>query len=188
MFFASRLRISQGLLILGAAGSLLACHKKAPEKPKTVVIKKSPAELKKLADSANEGLEGLKPLLATQTEKFRALHTQFDGLPRDMPDFEPIREKFASADEGLGRMNAKIPWLKGRLDEAVKAGDGAELEEIQQSILSSYKEVPEVNQIAMELMHEVTPFTRMAEQFEAGKRSLCDSDKVGPEAVSKRLP
>ena len=187
MFLASRLRISHALLILVAMGSASACRKEAPPKPKAVVVKKSPAEIKQLADAANQQLEGLKPLLAKQTENFKALHVHFDGMPRDMPGFEPVREKFSSADEGLGRMNAKVVWLTGRIDAAVKAGDAAELEEIQQSIASSYKEVPEVAQLSMELLHEVMPFTRMAEKFRSNQGAACDTDKVDPDAVAKQL-
>src|SRR3954468_17280182 len=108
---ASRLRILQGSMILAASGSFVACHKSAPEKPKPVLVKKSPAELKQLADSARESLEGLKPPLAAMNAKFTALHQQFDPLPPDLPNFGSTRGKFYSADEGLGRMNAKIPWL-----------------------------------------------------------------------------
>jgi len=185
---ASRLRILQGLMIVVACGQLVACRKDPPQKAAPVVVKKSPAELKQLADSAYQSLEGLKPKLEALTVQFRALHQKFDTLPPDMPDFEPTRGKFNSADEGLGRMNAKIPWITGKLDAAVKAGDGAELEEISKSIASTYDDVPQVNQVAMELIHEVAPFVRMAEQYEANKKALCDSDKTGPEAISKQLP
>jgi len=189
VLFASRLRISHGLMILAAGGALVACHKEAPPPPKpaVVVVKKSPAELKQLADSATESLEGLKAPLASLTEKFKALHLKFDPLPQDLPDFEPTRGKFNSADEGLGRLNAKVVWMTAKLDAAVKAGDGAELEEISKSIASTYDDLPQVNQVAMELLHEVMPFTRMADQYEANKRAMCDSDKLGPEAISKKL-
>jgi len=186
VFAASRLRILQGLMILAIGGSLVACHKDAPQKPKPLVVKKSPAELKQLADSSNEALEGLKPVLGALNDKFKALHQQFDPLPPDLPDFEATRGKFNSADEGLGRMNAKIPWITAKLAAAVKAEDGAALEEIAKSIASTYEDVPQVNQVAMELLHEVVPFTKMAEQYEASKKAICDSDKMGPEAVTRK--
>jgi len=177
-------------MVLAALGSLVACHKEARQKPEpapAAVIKKSPEELKKLADSARESLEGLKPSLAALNDKFKALHAQFDPLPPDLPDFEATRGKFNSADEGLGRMNSKLPWLSGQLDAAVKAGNGAELEEISKSIQSTYDDIPQVNQVAMELLHEVRPFIRMAEQRQGNQSAACDVDKVSPEAVSKRI-
>lgn len=190
MLLASRLRIVQGLMVIAAAASLVACHKDAPkkdaEKPKPVVVKKSPEEIKRLADAATQSLEGLKPQLANVTEKYKSLHVLFDPLPPDMPDFAPTREKFNGADEGVGRMNAKVGWLTGRIDAAVKAGDGAELEEISQSITNTYNDVPEASKIYLELVHEVMPFQRMAEQYWANKRGMCDVDKSGPDAVSKK--
>jgi len=190
----SRLRIVQGLMILAVSSSLAACHKDASQKPKPVVVKKSPAELKQLADSARQSLEGLKPLLAGLNTKFVALHQQFDPLPPDLPDFGLTRGKFNSADEGLGRMNAKIPWLSGQLEAAVKAGDGAELEEISKSIANSYNDIPQVEQVWAELLHEVMPFTRIAAELEARRKAMCESDNNGATtaaaaaAVSKKLP
>ena len=178
-------------MIFAAAASLIACHKDAPkndaQKPKSVVVKKSPEEIKQLADSATQSLEGLKPQLANLGEKYKALHVMFDTLPPDMPDFSPIREKFNGADEGVGRMNAKVAWLTARIDAASKASDGAELEEIKQSIANTYNDVPEASKVALELMHEVAPFTRLAEEYESNKKEMCASDKTGAEAVSKKL-
>jgi len=187
VFTASRVRIGYGVMIGVLGASLAGCHKDAPQKATPVVVKKSPAEIKQLADSANQSLEGLKPLLGALNAKFKSLHEQFDSLPTDLPEFGMTRGKFYSADEGLGRMNAKIPWLSDQIDAAVKAGDGAALEEISESIKRTYGEIPEVDQLAMELLHEVMPFTRLAEHYEANKKAMCDSDKIGPEAVSKRL-
>ncbi len=176
---ASRLRILQGLMILSTSGSLVACHKDPPPKPKPVVVKKSPAELKQLADSATQSLEGLKPLLAGLNDKFASLHQQFDPLPADLPDFGLVRGKFYSADEGLGRMNTKIPWLAGQLQAAVKAGHGAELEEISKSISNTYNDVPQVEQVITELIHEVPPFTRLAAELEARRKAMCEADNTG---------
>lgn len=190
MSLASRLRTLQGLTIVAAAAALVACHKGAPkpdpEKPKPVVVKRSPEEIKQLAASATESLEGLKPQLANLGEKYKALHVMFDPLPPDMPNFSPVRDKFNGADEGVGRMNAKVAYLTGRIDAAVKAGDGAELEEIKQSIANTYNDVPEASKVALELIHEVMPFTKLAEEYEANRRDVCASDKTGPEAISKK--
>src|SRR3954468_2734463 len=109
VFAASRLLILQGLVFLISGSMLVACHKDAPQKPKAapvVVVKKSPAEIKQLADAATESLEGLKPLLAKLTAKYTSLHQQFDTLPTDLPEFGETRAKFYAADEGVGRMNA----------------------------------------------------------------------------------
>jgi hypothetical protein len=173
-------------MMLVAAGSFVACHKDAPApKPKPVVIKKSPAELKQLADSATQSLEGLKPLLGALNAKFTSLHQQFDPLPPDLPgDFGIVRSRFYSADEGVGRMNAKIPWLASQLDAAIKAGDGAQLEEISNSIARTYNDVPQVDQIATELFHEVMHYTRVAEHYQADKKAMCDSDKSSTTALT----
>jgi hypothetical protein len=185
---ASRLRILQGLMILATGGALGACHKDAPQKPAPVVVKKSPAEIKQLADSARQSLEGLKAPLAALNEKFAALHPQFDTLPQGLPDFAPTRAKFYGSDEGLGRMNAQLPWLSERIDAAVKAGDGAELEEISRSIARTLEEFPQVDQIAIELLHEVLPFKRMAAELEARQQAMCEADKAGLAAtVAKKL-
>lgn len=196
MLFASRLRLAQGLMILVAGSSLAACHKKdpPPPKPEPVVVKMSPEEIKKLADSANQSLEGLKPLLASLNAKFDSLHKQFDPLPPDLPEFGETRSRFYAGDEGLGRMNAKLPWLSGQLDSAVKSGDGARLQELSKSIARTYDDVKEVDQLALELLHEVMPFTRMAENYAANMKAMCEpggvsatTGDVSRTAVAKKL-
>jgi len=192
VFFGSSLRSLRLLMIFAGVSSLAACHKEAPQKPKAAVLvtQKSPEELRKLAARATESLEGLKPSLNALNEKFKALHVQFDPLPPDLPDFEETRGKFNSADEGIGRMNAKIPWLASRLDAAVKARDGAELEDISKSIESTYADIPQANQVAMELLHEVRPFIKLAEQYDPNRKAMCESskiDKIDTDAVSKKL-
>jgi hypothetical protein len=190
---ASRLRIASGLMVFAAASSFVACHKEAPQKPKPAVVKTNPAELKQLADSARQSLEGLKPQLSALNVKFKDLHDQFDALPSDLPDFGQTRGKFYSADEGLGRMNSKIPWLSSQIDAAEKAGDGAELKELSKSIANTYADVPQVEQIITELIHEVLPFKRIAAEYEARKKAMCEADASGATAaaaaaaVSKKL-
>ena len=191
MLAASPVRVLQVLLLLSAS-SLTACHKDPSQKPQPVVVQKSPAELKQLTDSANQGLEGLKPLLSALDAKFSALHQQFDPIPPDLPEFGGTRGKFYAAEEGLGRMNAKIPWLSSQLAAAVKSRDGAQLEELSASITRSYEDVRQVNQVAMELLHEVRPFTKLAEEYEANQKAECETNMSGSTAVtvaeaSKRL-
>src|SRR6478735_2772085 len=180
VLFASRLRIAQGLMILIAGGSFVACHKKGPPppKPEPVVVKKSPEEMKKLADAANKSLEGLKPLLAALNAKYDSLHKQFDPLPTDLPEFGETRSKFYAADEGIGRMNAKLSWASNQIDAADKSGNGAQLEEISQSLARTYDDVKEADQLALELMHEVMPFTRMADNYAANTKGMCDPGGV----------
>jgi len=189
------LRILQGLMI-SITVWLVACHKKAPEKAQPApiaVVKKSPAEIKQLTDAANQSLAGLKPLLGGLNARFVALHEKFDPLPSDLPDFGETRGKFNAVDEGLGRMNAKLTWLVGQIDAAAKAGDAAELEELNRSIANSYDEVREVDKLASELLHEVMPFERVAAELEARRKAQCESGEIGAStaaaaaAMSKRM-
>ncbi len=126
--------------------------------------------------------------MSSVSAKFVSLHQQFDTLPTDLPDFGETRSKFYAADEGVGRMNAKIPWLASQIAAAVKDGDGAALEEISKSSARTYDDVPQANQVAMELLHEVMPFTRMAETYGETKKAMCESDKVEAAAMSKKSP
>jgi len=186
---ASRLRVARGLVILIAGGSFAACQKKAPPppKPEPVVVKKSPEEMKKLADGATKSLEELKPLMAALSAKYDSLHKQFDPLPTDLPEFGETRSKFYAADEGVGRMNAKLAWAANQLDSAVKSGNGGQLEEVSQSLARTFDDVKEADQLALELLHEVMPFTRMAENYAANTKAMCDPGGVSaaPGGVSR---
>ena len=181
---ASRLKQVSFWLLLGV-GALGACHKKSEELPqKPAVAKADPAAVKASADKNRQSLEGLKPLFNALSDKFVALHKEFDPLPPDLPDFAETRGKFNGADEGLGRMAAKVPYLAGRIDIAQKSGDLAELQDISKDIERSYAEIPEVDKIALELVHQVQPFKRMAEEVRAHEKAVCEPSESGKAAAA----
>src|SRR6478752_10713883 len=75
VFSVSRLRGLRALMVLATGASLIACRKdapkKEPEKPAPVVVKKSPEEIKRLADTATQSLGELKPTLEALSEKYK---------------------------------------------------------------------------------------------------------------------
>ncbi len=81
----SRLRIAPVLLLI-IAGALGACHKDQPQKAKAVVVK-NPAQLQRDAESAQQALAGLKPLVEALNGKIAELRRQFDPLPPGLPGF-----------------------------------------------------------------------------------------------------
>jgi hypothetical protein len=168
-----RLRLVPVLLLAFAAGALVACHKDQPQKAKLVVVK-SAAELERDAHAARQALAGLKPLVEALNGKLVALRQQFDPLPPGLPGFGETRARFYATAEGIGRMNAKLPWLSGRIDAALKARDSAELGEISKDIAHSYDEVQNVERIATELGRDVEPFKRVVEDAWVTGKTSCE--------------
>jgi hypothetical protein len=180
---ARYLRSTLGLLLLISGCWIVACHKDAPPQPAPAEHKKSPAELEALSSSTKQSLARLRPLVSALNMKFETLRPQFAQLPADLPDFGELRGKFYAAEEGLGRMNAKIPWLSARIEAATNAGDSVELEDISKSIARSYDEIPQAEQIAMELFHQVMPFKRMAADLEHSSAAECALTKTSAAAT-----
>jgi hypothetical protein len=167
-----RLQIAQFLLLL-TVGALGACRKEPPQKAKVVVIKNA-AELGRDAKAAQQALAGLKPLVEALNAKIVVLRRQFDPLPPGLPGFGETRARFYATAEGVGRMNAKLPWLSGRIDVALNAGDGADLGEIAKDIALSYKEVQKVEQLVAELDRDVAPFKHVVEDALVTGKSSCE--------------
>lgn len=167
-----RLRITPLLLLMFALGAPVACHRNDPNKAKAVV--KSAAELERDANAARQSLVGLQPLVQALNGKIAALRQQFDPLPPGLPGFGETRARFYATAEGIGRMNAKLPWLSGRIDAALKAADSAELGEVSKDIAHSYVEVQKVEQIAAELAREVEPFKHVVEEALVTGKSSCE--------------
>ena len=165
-------RIAQ-VLLLCAAGALGACHKDQPQKAKVVVVK-NPAQLKRDAESAQQALTGLKPLVDALNGKIAALRRQFDPLPPGLPGFGETRGRFYATAEGVGRMNAKVPWLAGRIDAALKAGDSEELGEVAKDIAHSYEDVRQVDQIVADLGRDVEPFKHVVEEALVTGKASCE--------------
>jgi hypothetical protein len=167
-----RLQVAPLLLLL-TVGALGACRKEPPQKAKAAVIKNA-AELGRDAKAAQQALAGLKPLIEALNVKLVALRGQFDPLPPGLPGFGETRARFYATAEGVGRMNAKLPWLASRIDVALKAGDGAQLGEIAEDIAHSYDEVKRVEQIVAELDRDVAPFKHVVEDALVTGKSSCE--------------
>ncbi|MES1186172.1 MAG: hypothetical protein ABUL60_20330 [Myxococcales bacterium] len=169
-------RILPALLLLLVIAALPACHKKratsSSQAPPVKVA--NPAELGRNADAAKESLEGLKPLVAALNKQFEELHHKYDTLPPALPGFADTRGKFYSTAEGLGTMNAKLVWLSGRIESALKAGDGAALAETGRDITHTYDEVRQVERVTAELVQEMPPFLQQAEQAQANGLRSCE--------------
>lgn len=168
------LRSRIALLLLLTSGGLVACHKDQAQKANKVAIVKNPAELKRDAEAAQQALAGLKPLIEGLNGRISALHQQFDPLPPGLPGFGETRGRFYGTAEGVGRMNAKVPWLSGRIDAALKAGDSAELNQVSKDIAHGYEEVRQVERIASDLGREVEPFKHVVEEALITGKASCE--------------
>jgi hypothetical protein len=168
-----RLRIAPLLLLSFAAGAPVACHENEPHKAKVAVVKNA-AELERDANAARQALAGLTPLVHALNGNIAALRQQFDPLPPGLPGFGETRARFYATAEGIGRMNAKLSWLSGRIDAALKAGDSAELGEISKDIAHSYDEVKMVERIVTELGRDVEPFKHVVEDALVTGKSSCE--------------
>lgn len=113
-------------------------------------------------DGVRQSLDGLKPELGAMDAKFTALHRQFDALPANLPGFGEVRARFYATDEGMGIMGPRIDWLSNRLDSAMKSGDREELQKVSTDVAETYAQMREIDRIATELTHQVSPFERMA--------------------------
>lgn len=167
-----RLRMTSLLGLAVIAGALVACHRDPPQKAKAVV--KNPAQLQRDAQSARQALAGLEPLMEALNGKITALRQQFDPLPPGLPGFGETRGRFYATVEGVGRMNAKVPWLSGRIDADLKVGDSADLAEVAKDIAHTYDEVRLVEQIAADLRQEVEPFKHVVEDAVVTGKASCE--------------
>lgn len=173
MLAESRWAIARISMLL-ALGLLPACHKGSADKASA----SHPAQLKRSAESAKKALAELEPPLNALRATFAALHQQFDPLPPGLPGFGETRAKFYTTAEGLGMMSTKVPWLSGRIDAAEKAGDRAALQEISRDIAHTHEEIRQVDRIALELLHEVQPFKKLAaekaDELQALGKTTCE--------------
>ena len=160
MSVEARLSILAWLILALAADSFAGCRKDSSAKAGPV----NEAAIK-------QSLEGLKPRLSDLNATFAALHKQVDPLPIDLPGFSEVRAKFYATDEGLGIMGPKITWLSGRLDAARAAKNREELQRVSKDIEKTYDEMRVIDNIALELVHQLLPFQRLAAELEAKESS-----------------
>jgi uncharacterized coiled-coil DUF342 family protein len=164
VLIARRWPVISLLTVALAAGQLAACRRDKPQdKSSAATVKKSPAELKQLADAAKTSLQGLDAPVAALRQRIQELHKEFDPLPPGLPEFGETRSEFYTTAEGVGMMSAKLRWLAQRLDAALQAGDAVELESVSKDIDKTYQEVKTADQISIGLIHKVQPFKKALE-------------------------
>jgi hypothetical protein len=177
-------------MISCAVSSLAACRKnKAQDEQSSkaaaaAAAKKDPA-FKRSADEAKKSLEKFKAPLDDLNQRFAALHQHFDALPPDLPGFGDTRSRFYTASVGLGQLGAKIPWLAGRIDAAVKEGDRAELQRITADIAGTTDGIKQVERASVELLHQVMPFKKVAEERKEAGKEACEAP---PPEIPRLVP
>jgi outer membrane protein OmpA-like peptidoglycan-associated protein len=143
--------------LLAGSNSLAGCHKDRANADNANKVEAGPN-----VDSVKDSLDGLKPQLSAMDAKFTALHQQFDALPANLPGFGEVRARFYATDEGMGIMGPRITWLSDRLDYALKSANREELRGVSTDIVATYDQMREIDRIATELTHQISPFERMA--------------------------
>jgi outer membrane protein OmpA-like peptidoglycan-associated protein len=157
--------------LAAGSGSLVGCHRDKtdegnPNAATATTGAANDAGPAPTEESVRQSLEGLKPRVSAMSATYTALHKQFDPLPSNLPGFSEVRTKFYNTDEGMGIVGAKVQWLSGRLDSAVKSGNREELQKVAKDVASTYDDIDEIDRIAIELKHEVWPFERMVRLHE----------------------
>jgi outer membrane protein OmpA-like peptidoglycan-associated protein len=157
LFVGSRLRMVPLLMsLLAGAGSLAGCHKdKAADKTNKAASADEEASIR-------QSLEGLKPRLSAQDAKFVALGKQVEALPSDLPGYGEVRAKFYATQEGRGIMGVKLTWLSERLDAALKSAKREDVDKVSKDVTKTYDEVAQIDQIHLELLHQLAQLERMA--------------------------
>lgn len=143
--------------LLAGSNWLAGCHKGRTNAENANKVDAGPNE-----PSMMQSLDGLKRQLSAMNARFTALHKQFDGLSPNLPGFGEVRARFYATDEGMGIMGPRITRLSNGLDSALKSGNREELQKVSADIAATYDQMGEIDRIATELMHQVSPFERMA--------------------------
>jgi uncharacterized membrane protein len=140
VFVGRRSRILPFLVVMFVAG----CHRKAD------------------GEAVKRSLDGLKSQLGELTARFADLRKQVEAVSPDLPGFSEVRARFYATEEGRGVIDAKVTLLSSRLDAASSAGKRDELEQISKEIAETYKELGQIDQLHVALLHQVMAFQRMA--------------------------
>ena len=160
-----RTAVSFFVSLLAFSSALEGCHREGPDNANTSKANRldeaSEVEATPDVHSLTQSLDGLKSRITAMNDTFASLHRRFDPLPPSLPGYDRVRAKFYATDEGAGIMGPKITWLSNRLDSARRSGDRNELQKVSTDIASTYKELDEIDRIAVELTHDVSPFERM---------------------------
>ncbi|HXU00952.1 MAG TPA: hypothetical protein VN903_08170 [Polyangia bacterium] len=148
-------RLRNVLCVLGLAGlvmgalPLAGCRKKIDPEP------------------VKQSLAALKVQLGELKTKFMALREKVEAIPPDLDGFGDARARFYAAEEGRGVTDGKAAWLSSRLDAAVTANNGEELQSISKDIAATYDDIRRIDEMYVKLLHQIMSFERKANQQKA---------------------
>lgn len=146
---------------LAAPGLLAGCRKAAGDRPI------GEGDDRASAQSVRQSLDGLTNELRALTAKFVALREKVEAVPPEVPGFREARARFYAIEEGRGTMDGKAAWLSARLDAAASTGNRQELQQVEKEIARTYREVRQIEQLHVELLHQMMAFQRVALQEQA---------------------
>src|SRR5262245_38089894 len=133
------------------AGGFAGCRTSAPAKSNSTVG----------GAAARHSLGGRKTELAAQRKRVVALREQCAAVTPEIEAFGEVRSRFYATEEGRGTTDAKAAWLSGRLDAALSAGNGPELEQISKDVAGTYEDIRKIDDLYVKLLHQVMAFQRM---------------------------
>lgn len=122
---------------------------------------------KQEAERARQSLEQFRAEVDKARKATADVRKQFNALPEDLPGIEPVRSKLQSVEEVMGVEGGRVEWLSGELNAAAASGDKQQVKKVSDTIASSLAVSKELGKPAMELIHDLIPFERMAGPYRA---------------------
>jgi len=91
-----------------------------------------------------------------------AVRARLKDLPEDLPGLEPIHSMLLSIEEVVGVEGARVKWLSGELNTALRSGDLGRLKKISDEIRAARDGDRGIEKAILTLTRQLRPFEALA--------------------------
>lgn len=139
---------------LALGSSALSACKKNPEKAESHEQASPPLD----PAAVKESFERLKAQVKDQIDGYQRLRARINDYPADLIGLSTVKEKIGQTESVLGALAGRTDWLKGELESALQANDGARIQAAQAQVESIAADLKLTGKTLVDSAHDLQPY------------------------------
>ena len=184
------------LALATGGGSLVGCHKPAPEALPQSAQTAQPAESAQppppeepllpppaaTPEALKKAYADLKKQYLDMAQSFTDLSKDVAAIPADLPGFPQLRANFYAAEESRGVASARVTMISDQLPAALQSGKREDLQQVAANIGKASNDGRKLGEMYIKLLHGTMAYQREADRR---KDALAASNAAATPAKTK---
>jgi len=190
--------LTLSLALAAGGGSLVGCHKAAPDQPappaepaQAAVPPPAPPqeqspllpEPEPTPPALKKAYADLKKQYGDMQQSFSDLSKDIEAIPPDLAGFPQLRSNFYAVEESRGVAAARVTMISDRLDAALRSGKPDQLQQVASDIGKASNDGRRLGEMYIKLLHGTMAYQRAGDRR---KEAVAASPAAPAAAKAKR--